>query len=153
MKLRNLINLPLLDANTAEKLGQIEKAVIGDDYRVLFLVVRCENDRTCHVSCDDINIGADAVLIYDRAGMKPCAVGEELSVYEAKLGDLVFDNHGKELGTVSDFIIDRNNKEVWGVEVSGGIMRDLLDGRNEISLTQLTWASPVNAVYDQEGNE
>ena len=153
MKLRNLVNLPLLNANTAEKLGQIEKVVIGDDYRVLYLLVLSDNDRTCRVSSDDISIGADAVLIYDRASMKPCADGEELSVYKAKLGDLVFDNQGKELGTVSDFIIDRDNKEVWGVEISGGIMKDLLDGRSEISLAQLTWASPVNAVYDQEGSD
>ncbi len=39
MKVRNMKNLPLLLADTAEKLGRIEKAVIGDDYKVLYLVV------------------------------------------------------------------------------------------------------------------
>ena len=153
MKLRNIVNLPLLLADTAEKLGRIEKTVIGDDYQVLYLVVLSNTDQPCLVSCDDFIIGEDAVLIYDQASMKSYADGEELSIYDRKLGDLVFDKQGKELGSVSDFIINRDAQEVWGVEVSSGIMRDMLDGRREISLAQLSWVSPVTAVYDQEGNE
>jgi uncharacterized protein YrrD len=153
LKLRNLIKLPLLDGHTAEKLGEIERAVIGDDFRVLYLIMLGNNELSCRVSCDDVIINNDAVLIYERSSIKSFQDGEQLSIYDAKLGDLVFDDHGKELGTVSDFIIDRENKEVWGVEVSGGIMQDLLDGRSEIPLAQLNWASPNNAIYDQEGNE
>jgi len=153
LKLRNLYKLPLLDGHTAEKLGEIERAVIGDDFRVLYLVMLSNNDLFCRVSCDDVIINNDAVLIYDRSSIKSFQDGEELSIYDAKLGDLVFNDRGKELGTVSDFIIDRENKEVWGVEVSGGIMQDLLDGRSEIPIAQLNWASPENVIFDHEGNE
>ncbi len=152
MKLRNLIKLPLLDGNTAEKLGEIERAVIGNDFRVLYLVM-LDNNLSFQVSCDDVLINHDAVLIYDRSSIKPFRDGEQLSIYDAKLGDVIFDDQGKELGTVSDFIIDRENKEIWGVEVSGGIMQDMLDGRSEIPLAQLNWTGPDNAIYDQEGNE
>ena len=153
MKLRNLFKLPLLDGHTAEKLGEIERAVIGDDFRVLYLVMLSNNELSCWVSSDDVIINHDAVLIYDRSSIKLFQDGEELSIYDDKLGDLVFDDQGKELGTVSDFIIDRENMEVWGVEVSGGIMQDLLDGRSEIPLGQLNWASPENVIFDHEGNE
>lgn len=153
MKLRNLIKLPLLDGHTAEKLGEIERAVIGDDFRVHYLVMRGNNKLAFRISCDDVIIHNDAVLICDRSSIKLFQDGEELSIYDAKLGDLVFDDRGKELGTVSDFIIDRENNEVWGVEVSGGIMQDLLDGRSEIPLAQLNWASPENVIYDGERNE
>lgn len=153
MKLRNLIKLPLLDGHTAEKLGEIERAVIGDDFRVHYLVMRGNNKLAFRISCDDVIINNDAVLICDRSSIKLFQDGEELSIYDAKLGDLVFDDRGKELGTVSDFIIDRENNEVWGVEVSGGIMQDLLDGRSEIPLAQLNWASPENVIYDGERNE
>lgn len=153
MKLRNLIKLPLLDGHTAEKLGEIERAVIDDDFRVLYLVILNNNELSFQVSCDDVIINNDAVLIYDRSSIKLFQDGEQLSIYDAKLGDLVFDERGKELGTVSDFIIDCINKKVWGVEVSGGIMQDLLDGRSQIPLAQLNWASPENVICDYERNE
>jgi len=153
LKLRNLIKLPLLDGHTAEKLGEIERAVIGDDFRILYLVMLSNNGIVCRVSGDDLTINDDAVLIYERASIKLFPDGEQLSIYDDKLGDLIFDDQGRELGQVSDFIIDRENKEVWGVEVSGGIMQDLLDGRCEIPLAQLHWATPANIIYEQEGNE
>ncbi len=153
MKVRNMKNLPLLLADTAEKLGRIEKAVIGDDYKVQYLVVISNTNEPCLVFYDDFMIGEDAVLIYDRASMKSYAHGEELSIYDKKIGDLVFDKKGKELGVVSDFILKRDKKKVWGVEVSSGVIKDMLDGRSEISLNQLSWASQLTAVVNQEGSE
>ncbi len=151
MKLRNLVKLPLLDGHTAEKLGEIKRTVIGDDFRVLYLILQSNSGMTACVSCDEAIINRDAVLIYDRACIKSFQDGEQFSIYDAKLGDQVFDENGKELGTISDFLIDRENKEVWGVEVSGGIMQDLLDGRSEFALEKLSWANQDNVIYDQEG--
>lgn len=153
MKVRNIKNLPLLLADTAEKLGRVEKAVIGDDYKILYLVVISNDDKPCLVFYDDFIIGDDAVLIYDQASMRSYAHGEELSIYDKKLGDVVFDKQGKELGVVSDFIIKRKQKKVWGVEVSSGVIKDMLDGRSEIPLSQLNWASQYTAVVNQEGSE
>ena len=153
LKLRNLVKLPLLDGHTAEKLGEIKSAVIGDDLRVLFLIMHSNSGITGCISCDEVIINRDAVLIFDRECIISFQDGEEFSIYEAKLGDQVFDEQGKELGVISDFIIDRENKEVWGVEVSGGIMQDLLDGRCEIPLEKLSWANQDNVIYDQERNE
>jgi len=153
MKVRNMKNLPLLLADTAERVGRIEKAVIGDDYKIQYLVVISNTDEPCLVFNDDFVIGEDAVLIYDQASMKSYAHGEELSIYDKKIGDLVFDKQGKELGAVSDFIIKRDKKKVWGVEVSSGVIKDMLGGRSEIPLTQLSWASQLTAVVGQEGSE
>lgn len=153
MKVRNMKNLPLLLANTAEKIGRVEKAVIGDDYKILYLVVISNANEPCLVFYDDFVIGEDAVLISDRECMKSYAHGEELSVYDKKLGDVVFDQQGKELGVVSDFIIKREQKKVWGVEMSSGVIKDMLDGRKEIPLTQLNWASQLTAVMQQEGSD
>lgn len=153
MKVRNMKNLPLLLSDSAEKVGRVEKAVIGDDYKILYLVVISDTEKPCLVFNDDFEIGEDAVVIYDRGSMKSYAHGEELSIYDKKLGDLVFDQQGKELGVVSDFIIKREQKKVWGVEVSSGFIKDVLNGRSEIPLTQLSWASQLAAVVIQEGSE
>ncbi len=153
MKVRNMENLPVLLADTAENLGRVEKAVVGDDYKIIYLVVISNEEKHCLVFYDDFAIGEGAVLIYDKASMKSYAHGEELSIYNKKIGDLVFDKYGKELGVVSDFIIKRDKKKVWGVEVSSGVIKDMLDGRSEIPLAQLSWASPLTAVVDQEGRD
>jgi len=153
LKLRNLVKLPLLDGHTAEKLGEIKGAVIGDDFRVLALIMHSQNGFAGCIACDEAIINSDAVLIYDRQCIKPWQDGEQFTVYEAKLGDQVFDEQGRELGTISDFVIDCANQEVWGVEISGGVMQDLLDGRREIPMEKLSWASQENAICDQEGNE
>jgi len=153
LKVRNMENLPLLLAATAENLGRVEKAVIGDDYKIIYLVVISNEEKHSLIFHDDFVIGEGAVLINDPASMKSYAHGEELSIYDKKLGDLVFDKEGQELGVVSDFIIKRDRKKVWGVEVSSGVIKDMLDGRREIPLTQLNWASPVTAVLNQEGSD
>lgn len=153
MKIRNLCNLPVLLADTAENLGYIEKAVVGDDFRIIYLVMVNHEQKQCLIFHDDFVIGKEAILIYNRESMKSYAHGEELSIYDKKLGDLVFDKQGKELGSVSDFIIKRDCKEVWGVEVSSGVIKDILDGRSEIPLTQVNWASPFTALVDQEGSD
>lgn len=153
MKVRNMKNLPVLLADTAEKAGRVERAVIGDDYKVLYLVVTSVSDKPCLIFRDDFEIGEDAVLISDPACMRSYAHGEELSIYEKKLGDAVFDQQGKELGVVSDFILKRDQKKVWGVEVSSGVLKDILDGRSEFALNQVNWASQLTAIVNQEGSE
>lgn len=153
MKVRNISNLPVLLSETAENLGRIEKAVIGDDYKIIYLVMIGHDNKEYLIWHDDFIIGEGSVLISNPASMKSYAHGEELSVYDKKLGDVVFDKDGKELGVVSDFIIKRENKKVWGVEVSSGVFKDMLEGRGEIPLSQMNWASPFTVLVNQEGSE
>lgn len=153
MKVRNISNLPVLLSETAENLGRVEKAVIGDDYKIIYLIMKGHDNKAYLIWQDDFIIGEGSVLISNPASMKSYAHGEELSVYDKKLGDVVFDKEGKELGVVSDFIIKREKKEVWGVEISSGVLKDLLEGRGEVSLPQINWASPCTVLVNQEGSE
>jgi len=153
MKVRNMQNLPVLLADTAEKVGRVERAVIGDDYSIFYLVVHGPSGKPYLIFHDDFEIAENAVLIHDVKCMKSYAHGEELSVYEKKLGDAVFDRQGRELGVVSDFILKREQKKVWGVEVSSGVLKDMLDGRSEFALNQVNWATQLTAIVSQEGSE
>ncbi len=153
MKIRNITNMPLLFEETLEFLGRVEKAVIGDDYRLLYLVVQLDDGKHCMISRDDFCLTLEAVKIRNLDCMKSYLHGEELSIYEKKIGDRVYNSDGRELGIVSDFVINPDEGVVHSIEVSSGTISDWLNGRLEVPLEQIRWASPENLVANNEGSE
>lgn len=146
VKMKSINNLPVFLQPSAEIVGRVAKTVIGDNYRIAYLVVDPGDGALKLINSKDFEITADAVLIDHVACMKSYSHGEELSVYDLKLGDTIFDNQGKELGILSDFVICPEQKKVQGVEISSGAIQDILQGRQEIDLEQVHWASPKSAV-------
>lgn len=153
MKLRNIKNLPIFLESSAQQLGRVEKAVMGDDYQVSYLVVIMDNGTQGMVYKDDFTLGKEAVIIWNEKSIKSRTHGEELTIYEKKLGDRVFNHDGKELGVVSDFVVNRHEKTAWGIEVSSGVIVDMLDGRQEIPLNNIRWASTQSGVAKSEGGD
>jgi len=47
---------------------------------------------------------------------------------------MVLDYDGRELGIMSDVVVEPESKEVQGIEISSGIIKDFITGRSEISL-------------------
>ncbi len=153
MKVRNIKNLPVLLEGSAELLGLVEKVVIGDDFRLAYLVINSHQSGPGIILRDDFMLGEDSVLIWDVRSIKSYAHGEESSIYEKKIGDTIFDWEGKEMGVLSDFIISCDDKNVSGVELSSGVIKDILDGRSEIPLQQIRWASIASVIIEQEGSD
>ena len=153
MNVRSLINLPVLLENNVEQIGQVKKVVIGDDFSIAYLVIDDFKTGPGIILRNDFSLWQEAVLINNLDCIKSYAHGEESSIYEKKIGDKVFDIEGKELGILSDFILNRDDKEVRGVELSSGILKDILDGRSEIPLEQVRWASPASAMLKAEGSD
>jgi sporulation protein YlmC with PRC-barrel domain len=152
MKLRDIKNLPVFYQDKAELIGSVEKAAIGDDYKLAYIVVDIPQRVPGMIIRNDFQLTEGSIILHDLESIKSYAHGEELSIYEQKLGDKVFDSEGKELGVVSDFIVATESKEVWGVEVSAGIIPDLLEGRSEISLKDLKWKSNKGIILQNEGS-
>jgi len=153
LKLRSLENLPVLLEFSTEEIGQVKKAVIGDDFKLAYLVINCDKTGPGIIFADDFALGKEAVIISDTESIKSYAHGEESSIYEKKLGDTVFDREGKELGVLSDFIISADEKRVRGLELSSGVFKDILEGRSEIPLQSVKWASLESAVISPEGSD
>ncbi|HBQ25127.1 MAG TPA: hypothetical protein DD791_01915 [Syntrophomonas sp.] len=153
MKIRNLKNLPVFDRDSAQVIGRVEKAVVGDDFRLAYLVIEMTkgDGGPGMVVRQDIEIGEESVTINSPASIKSYAAGEELSVYQKKIGDTVFDREGKELGAISDFILSRDSMKVWGVEISSGAIKDILHGREGVPLEQINWRNRESAVLSDEG--
>lgn len=153
MKMRNIKNMPVLFEDTVEHLGRVDKAVIGDDYRLLYLVINLDEGKQGMILRDDFLLTLESVMIWDLDSMKSYLHGEELSIYEKKIGDRVYNPDGRELGIVSDFVLDVKEKKVQSIEVSCGTIHDWLDGRLEVPLNQIRWASPLNVVANEEGSD
>jgi len=153
VKLRSLKNMPVFYADQAQVLGRVEKGVIDDNFKLLYLVVRTEGENLALIRSEDCIIGEEAVKLLDGQGMKSYACGEELSMYDKKIGDRIFDSDGKELGILSDFVINPATKQVESVEISSGHIQDLLQGRREVPLGEVRWVSSVNAIASPEGGE
>lgn len=152
LKMKSINNLPVFLQPSAQIVGRVVKTVIGDNYRIAYLVIDPGDGALKLINHQDFEITPDAVLISHIDCMKSYSHGEELSVYQHKVGDVVFDQHGKELGIITDFVIEVGNKKVRGVEISSGAIKDFLQGRQDIDLGKIHWASEKSAVTD-EGSE
>ncbi|MGR6835561.1 PRC-barrel domain-containing protein [Syntrophomonas erecta] len=149
---RDLRNLPVFYEKTAEIVGRVEKAVIGDDFKLAYLVVETSRNEPRMIMARDLQLNKNSVQISDLRSMKSYAHGEELSIYDHKIGDLIYSREGQELGIVSDFVVS-NQKDVWGLEISSGVLQDLLEGRELIPLEQVSWKSLKSGVVDEERSE
>jgi len=153
LKVRRIENLPVLLENTAEEIGRVQRAVIGDDFKLAYLVINSNDSGPGIILRDDFMLGEDAVMISNLDSIKSYAHGEESSIYERKCGDTLFDSQGREIGVLSDFIINADDKKVSGVEVSAGVFKDILEGRSELPLKSVRWVSIENAIISQEGSD
>lgn len=153
IKMRRLKNLPVFDQKTARVVGWVERAVVGGDFKLAYVVIARDGGGRGVLKKNDFTLGADALAINNSRCIKPYLAGEELPVYKRKLGDAIFDHSGRELGIISDFILAAGSAEVEGVEVSSGTIQDMLSGRNEIPLDQIEWKSHTGAVAQRKGSD
>lgn len=144
--------MPVFCADGAEIVGRVEKTAIGDDFRIAYVVICLADGEQKLIYNRDFKLTTEAVVINHRDCMKSYSCGEELSVYQLKLGDKIFDHQGKELGILSDFLISEDKKKIRGVEVSSGAIQDFLQGRQDIDLAQVHWASTKNAVVSERSS-
>lgn len=151
MKLRELKNMPLFHPERAEIIGRVERGVLGDDFQLAYLVVDMPGRGEGMIERDDFELGRDVVIVSDPGRIKSYAHGEELSVYQKKIGDLVFSRDGQELGFLSDFVLAEPNKRIKSVEVSAGAVSDLLEGRREWPLEQVCWTSRTSLLVGEQG--
>lgn len=94
MRLRNFKNLPIFKKGNAEIVGVVNKAAIGDDYKVAYLVVSLGDYSKQILDVANFTLADNAIIINDLSSIKSYMYGEELSIYDKKLGDLVFDTQG-----------------------------------------------------------
>lgn len=150
LKLRNIISLPVFYEPAAAVLGSVSQVLLDDDYRISYLVFMTDENEERMIPSPCFVLSRNAVLINDLTSIKPGPVREESTIYERKVGDVIYDEQGREIGSVSDFVVSMHDRKVCGVEVYCGALSDILNGRHEIPLEQVNWKSVVSAVIEPE---
>ena len=133
VKSRKLLGLPVIQEGLGEVIGRVADIVIDSGFQVEALMVDSRGGK-CRLDMDDLTIGQEAVLVKDLASLKKADGGKDSIKATQRLGMLVLDYDGRELGIMSDLVVEPESKEVQGIEISSGLIKDFIDGRDEISL-------------------
>lgn len=128
MKARNLIGLPVVDVSRGVRVGEVKDVLLNKELELKGLVVEGEGLES-FLPLEAFEVGEDLVMM--AGGLEDKAEGEYYD-YHSRLGLLVIDEKGKELGIMSDLVLEAEGKRVMGLEISCGLVKDFVDGRSEI---------------------
>ncbi|KKM09248.1 hypothetical protein SY88_19660 [Clostridiales bacterium PH28_bin88] len=135
---RELLSLPVISLDTGTRVGQIRDLLIDTSTRRVFGVV-LEHEgwlREAQVIPFEllVSVGQDAVTVRDREAIVTLDAASHLhehakdSLLKTR-GKKVFTADGTELGTVEDMVVGIPEGRVAGLELSGGIINDVMKGR------------------------
>ncbi len=136
MKSRRLIGLPVIDEHRGTILGRVIDIIISPRLQVEGLLIGGRGGKRL-LLMDHVTIGQDAILVSDLRGLKQVKNGEHPTRIKDRIGLLVIDRDGRELGVMSDLVVEPESKAVQGIEISSGLIKDFIDGRSEIPLERV----------------
>lgn len=143
---RELLGLPLIDAVTGDRLGEVEDLVINPGEQTVsgFLIDKGNWFRSARkiprslvrsVSRESIKVeNPEAVALSEQERLVSCLNGKPVKTIQAKL-----------LGTVQDVVVDQECREIAGFEISDGLISDMVNGRVVIDQSSIITQSE-NAV-------
>lgn len=156
MKLLELIGLPVFDIGTGKQISKVKDICMTSEWEIthLHLVSRVPK-QDMRVRWEDVTAcGDDAVMIAsgEAVQMIGAALLERafLSGEAALKGLPVMTSEGSQLGWVADVYFQPNmGNQITGLEISDGLLADLLEGRRQIEgMSRLKWGTDVIVVEE-----
>ncbi|MFZ5988106.1 MAG: PRC-barrel domain-containing protein [Bacillota bacterium] len=155
-----VIGLPVICAADGKKLGVIKDIVFYPKEKRIFafLLERkgCELRKKVVLIEDVLSLGKDALIVNDAKDIKELKKVQDAPEYKEK-GDLmglrIYTKSGEDLGVVKDILFDYERGTLDGVEVSDGILQDIVNGRNVMPLLGKVEFSQENILVDSEAAE
>lgn len=138
-----LIGLPVLTKDGAERLGQVADVLVsGVDGRVIGILLAGGGSLLGHrvYPYEEVAaIGNGAVLVNRADAVITTRDGARLRQLLARHSELVgkrlLDEGGDDLGVIDDLIFDTESGRVAGYELSGGVIHDILSGKRFLPAT------------------
>lgn len=159
-KYSEVIGLPVICIDNGRKLGIVEEVIFCPKRKkVLGLLLE---RKSCHVrkklllARDIYEMGKDAVIVADCScltDMKKAALLNELGDKGSVLGLRIFTRSGEDIGVVKDVLFDYQSGSIEGVEVSDGLLQDIITGRNILPLFGKVEFGEENILVDKEAVE
>ncbi|HPD00024.1 MAG TPA: PRC-barrel domain-containing protein [Acetivibrio sp.] len=141
LRYSEVIGLPVICATDGKRLGVIKDIVFcpKDKKVVAFLVERkgYEILKKVVFMKDIQSMGKDALIINspkDIKDLKKVQDSNELKEKGDILGLRVCTRSGEDVGVAKDVLLDFTHGKIDGIEVSGGLIQDILEGRNILPL-------------------
>ena len=161
---KNVIGKEVLSYVDGEKSTSVKDLIIGLDNSSIVALLVDEGGlfSTARVVPMEnvVSFGKDAVVISDTNSIVPAdaypAVSEILDRKDKLLGKKVFTEGGDEEGSVSDIYFEEGTGEIFGYEVSGGMLNNVAKGSSYLPLEDIINIGPdlilikSEAVYDMD---
>lgn len=151
MKGRKLVGASVIDKSSGDVLGIVSDLILGHDLEVLGLQVESNKGVKCQLSLHDFLISDDVVTVSEPGSLKKIPRGKNLDNYRDQMGIPVLNGQGKEIGQMSDVLVEPDSRVTWGVEISHGLIKDFIDGRTEITMNRVRTVDEEALVVKEEG--
>ena len=159
-KYSEVLNLPLICANNGKKAGNIKDIVFSPEDREVKAFLLENNGfklkKKVVLLKDILNLGNDAAIVENRSCISEMGRSTFLDVFRDEggiLGLKIFSKEGEDLGVVKDVLFDWKTGRIEGVEVSDGLLQDVMLGRRILPLFGKVEFSEENVLVEKEAVE
>lgn len=136
-----VLGLPVICVDNGKKVGVVKNIIFcPKKKKLLAFLLECKSyefNKKVVLAEDILSLGKDAVIIKDLnslTGLRKAKNADELSGKGEVIGLKVYSRTGEDFGVVKDVIFDYKNHTIEGVEISDGLLQDIVTGRNVLPL-------------------
>ncbi|MCX7710329.1 MAG: PRC-barrel domain-containing protein [Clostridia bacterium] len=155
-----VLGLPVICIDNGKKLGMIQDVIFCPKQKRVegFILERkgCQVGKRVVLLKDVFQLGKDAMVLNECSCIKDLKKAEAANEVEEKgnvLGLRIYSRDGNDLGVVKDVLFDYKTGAIEGVEVSDGLIHDLIEGRNILPLFGKVEFGEENILVDKEAIE
>ncbi|GAE90041.1 PRC-barrel domain-containing protein [Acetivibrio straminisolvens] len=155
-----VLGLPVICAADGKNLGIIKDIIFCPKEKsvVAFLIERKGyNIRKRVVFASDVlSLGKDALIVNDADDVKDLKKVQNRPEFKDKwdiLGLPIYTKTGEDLGIAKDVLFDLRHGKIDGIEVSDGLLQDIVKGRSVLPLIGKVEFGEENILVDSEAVE
>lgn len=159
-KYSNVIGLPVISAGDGTKIGTLRDIVFTKDNKRILAFLLDKRDHSVKGNAilihDVLSLGNDALIIGSTGSLmeyKSLKRTFDIQDKNGLRGCRVYTHTGNDLGIVQDILFDYKTGKVEGVQVSDGLVQDILMGRNILPFFGRIEIGNNNILVDNEAVE
>jgi len=155
-----VVGLPVICIDNGKKIGIVDDIIFcpGSKEIKAFILVKkgYQLDKRVILRKDIINIGKDALIVNDCSCTKNFRSVKDTEDFKDRgevQGLKIYTKAGQDIGIVKDILFDYKTGNIEGVEVSDGLLHDIVQGRKILPLFGKVEFSEENILVDKEALE
>ena len=136
-----VLGLPVICVEDGKKVGVVKNIIFCPKRKkLLAFLLECKSyelNKKVVLQEDIINLGKDAVIIKDLSSLQTLRKAKNTDEFTEKgevIGLRVYSKAGDDMGVVKDVIFDYKSWTIDGVEISDGLIQDIVKGRSVLPL-------------------